>query len=106
MVKPYPDAASMSALVKANAEVNKAAAIGMKDFRLKILHANILVSLCYQYGSDESWKIKDDQVTKRRAQFNSYKKAANEALDELIKIDSSNSFDYEQKKVKNDYPIR
>ncbi|MEZ2338379.1 hypothetical protein AB6735_22215 [Mucilaginibacter sp. RCC_168] len=106
-VQPAPgQPAVMVDLIKAKNMVEKAVGLKMQDYRLKVLRAQIYGELCYQYGDDQSWKYNAKQIAERRDQFNSYKTLVNKYYDELAILDSSNAYDYQKLKVKEDYPIK
>ena len=104
-VRSAPGPEPLSKLQLAKSLADTAIAHGMKDRRLKVLQAQILKSLCYQYASDESWKYRPAEVVKRKLSFNRYKEQANRLYEELAVRDPNDAYDYRKLKVTAEYPI-
>jgi tetratricopeptide (TPR) repeat protein len=105
--KPYQtDPKALAELIIAKTYVEKAFGLGMQDFRLKVLRAEVYSSLSYRYMGDESWKFKPAEIAARRKQFNEAKEKANQYYQELAKLDPDNAYDYQRRTVKGDYPVK
>ena len=105
--EPYSSSVSaLKNLTTAKNLVEKAISLKMNDFNLKVLRAQVYKELCYRFSGDESWKFNAKQISERKAQFNTYKAFANRFYDEAAVIDTSNAYDYQKLKVKEDYPIK
>jgi hypothetical protein len=83
----------------------KASSLKMQNFNLKVLRAQLYKELAYRFTGDESWMFNSNQIAKRKSLFNNYKVLANKYYDELVQLDSNNSYDYQKLKVKNNYPL-
>lgn len=105
--QPYPgDSRIMQDLLRAKNMAEKAEYLGMTDFRLKILLAEICSEICYQYSDDQSWKFSSKQIIERRGSFDAFKSLTNKYYDDVIKADQDNGYNYEKLKVKRNYPIK
>jgi hypothetical protein len=80
--------------------VEQAIALKMRDFRLKVLLAQLYKDLAYRYSVSESWKFTSKQIAERKVKYNAYKELANKYYDELAVLDSGNAYDYQRLKVK------
>jgi len=86
--------------------IEKAINNNMKDFRAKILRAQIYSQLCYRFTGDESWMFNNDQIISRRKQFNGFREKANQYYEELAKLDPQNAHEYSKMKLTRNYPIQ
>ena len=86
--------------------IEKALANQMKDFRAKLLRAQIYSELSFRFTGDESWMFNSAQILARKKLFNTYKEKTNEYYTELGKIDPKNEYDYTRKKISYNYPIK
>jgi hypothetical protein len=83
----------------------KASSLKMQNFNLKVLRAQLYKELAYRFTGDEPWMFNSNQIAERKSLFNNYKELANKYYDELVQLDSNNSYDYKKLKVKNNYPL-
>jgi hypothetical protein len=105
--KPYQtDPKALTDLKTAQTLIEKALMLGMQNFKLKVLRAEVYASLCYRFGGDEAWKFKQAEISARRKQFNEDKGKANQYYDELAKLDPANAYDYQRRLVKTEYPVK
>lgn len=77
-----------------------AIALKMKDFRLKVLRAQLYKDLAYRFSVSESWKFTSKQIAERKVKYNAYKNLTNKYYDELAVFDRGNAYDYEKLKLK------
>jgi hypothetical protein len=104
--KPFPaEKGALENLIAAKQLAEKAISLKMRNFNLKVLHAQIYRELTYRFTSDQAWQYSSKQVDNRRKQFNIYKELANKYYSELAEIDKPNANDYEKLKVKYNYPL-
>jgi len=106
LAKPHPSISELKNLQMANAEADTALKTGMTDIRLKVLRAQLLKSLAYQYSADERWQFSKDQIQSRRSAFLGYQNSANMEFDNLANLDVTNAYDYQKQKTNNAYPIQ
>ena len=78
----------------------QAAALKMKDFRLKVLRAQVYKDLAYRYSVSETWKFTGKQIAERKIRYNTYKDLSNKIYDELAVLDTVNAYDYQRSKLK------
>jgi hypothetical protein len=104
--KPFQGASgALENLVIAKDMAEKAVGLGMKNFNLKVLRAQLYKELTYRFTGDESWKYNSKQIADRRKQFNDYKDLANRYYDELAVLDKANAYEYQKLKVTGKYPL-
>lgn len=104
--KPYQRTnGALENLIIAKDMAQKAIALKMQNFNLKVLRAEIYRELVYRFTGDESWMFNGAQKAERRKLFNEYKAAANKCYNELSKLDSRNAYDYQRLLIKNNYPL-
>lgn len=106
LAKPYQrQKGALENLVLAGNMAESAVSLNMKDFRLKVLRAQIYKNIAYRYTGDESWMFNSKQIAARSKEFNSYKEKANKYYDELAEIDADHAYDYRQLKVASEYGL-
>ncbi|GGA95686.1 hypothetical protein [Mucilaginibacter rubeus] len=94
---PYPgESHVMQDLLKAKNLADKALSLKMRDFKIKVLLAQICSELCYQYSNDQNWKFTVKQIIERRNQFGIFKKLTNEYYTDAISADPANAYEYER----------
>jgi hypothetical protein len=104
--KPYQRTnGALANLTIAKDMAEKAVALKMHNFNLKVLRAGIYRELVYRFTGDESWMFNSEQKAERRKLFNDYKEAANKYYNELAKLDSRNAYSYQQLLIKDNYPL-
>lgn len=100
------DKDALTSLERSKYLCEKAINFHMRDFRVKVLRAQIYKDLAYRFSGDEAWKYNNKQISERRDMFNVYKDLANKYYDELAALDAANAVDYQKLKVTFNYPIR
>lgn len=104
--KPIPgDKQALSGLSKAKELVIKAKKLGMHDFKLMVLEAQVYRDLTYRYAGDQKWNLKRDEIARRRNEFNAYKLRANDCYSKLAELDRANAHAYLKLVVRTNYPI-
>lgn len=102
-IKANPDLSNDHAtnnLLQASKMSNRADSLGMKNFKLKILKAQIDKELTYRYAPMDAWRYNDKQITDRKKKYDYFKGLANKYYDELAVLDKKNAYDYQRLKVK------
>jgi len=97
---------TLERLTLAKNMIEKAIDLKMKDFKAKLLKAQIYNELCYRFSGDESWMFNTVEVAKRRKQFESYKEKTNHSYEEIIKADKNKEYLYKNKMIMYSYPIK
>lgn len=86
--------------------IEKAIDLKMKDFRAKLLRAQIYNELCYRFSGDERWMFDAAEIATRRKLFEIYKNKTNSLYNSISQIDRENEHLYNKKMVTNQYPIK
>ncbi len=106
IAKPYQNTkGALENLTIAKNLAEKAIALNMKSFNLKVLRVQIYNELSYRFTGDESWQFNAKQIESRRKLFNTYKELTNKYYDELAVLDKNNAYDYQKLKFKGNYPL-
>jgi hypothetical protein len=74
--------------------------LNMKDFKLKVIKAQLCKEITYRLSPAEPWRYNKQELADRRIKYLFYKNKTNSYLDQLAGIDTPDAYDFQRQKIK------